>query len=207
MRKIPVKPHYWNFTQRFDAGETGPITANFHMDLGEQNRVPVATPEAPDFAELLRLIRAGDARASRQLHRVLTPGVSFLLRRRLGHNDVARQAQCVLQAVIHTIQTDDSVGPDGVPRVVRLLIQQQCTGQTGPASEIVAISGPPPAVPTGILEGMSPVEREALRRCYVLGEAPESFMESLSLTPQEFHAIRARARAAFSSRKAKSNVA
>lgn len=177
------------------------------MDFVPQDRVPIATHEAPDFAELLRLIRAGHAGATRQLHRILTPGVRFLLRRRLGRNDVAREAQSVLEAATHTIQTDISVRSDGVPRMVRRLIQQQCTGQARPATETGASAGPPATVAAGILDGMSPVEREALRRCYVLGEAPETFLETLRLAPHEFRAIRARARAEFSSRRAKANVA
>jgi hypothetical protein len=177
------------------------------MDLSLQNRAPIMTHEAPDLAGLVGLIHAGHAGAARQLHRVLSPGVRFLLRSRLGRNDVDREAQSVLEAAIHTIQTDTSVQPDGVPRVVRRLIQQQCTGRTKPATETGASDGPGQKVVEGILDGMSHVEREALRRCYVLGEAPESFLEPLSLTLREFRAIRARARAEFSSRKAKTNVA
>ena len=84
------------------------------MDLGPQNRAPFVTHEAPDFAELVGLIRAGHAGAARQLHRFLAPGVQFLLRRRLGRNDVDREAQSVLDAAIHTIQTDISVQADEV---------------------------------------------------------------------------------------------
>ena len=62
--------------------------------------------------------------------------------------------------------------------MVRRLIQQQCPGQTKPDTETGANAGPPKEVVEGILDGMSPVEREALRRCYVLGEAPESFLET-----------------------------
>ena len=91
--------------------------------------------------------------------------------------------------------------------MVGRLIQQECLGQTRPAAETGVISGPQQRVVEGILDGMSPVEREALRRCYVLGEAPESFLESLRLSLHEFRAIRARARAEFSARKAKANVA
>ncbi len=184
----------------------GSIAADFIMDFVPQDRVPIATHEAPDFADLLRLIRAGHAGAARQLHRLLTPGVRFLLQRRLGRNDVGREAQSVLEAATQIIATDISVISDGVPGVVRRLIQGQCTGQTKPATDSGAGAGPTATAPQ-ILEGMSYVEREALRRCYVLGEAPESFLETLRLTPQEFRAIRARARAEFSSRKTKSNVA
>jgi hypothetical protein len=174
------------------------------MDSVPQDRIPIAAYEAPDLAELLRLIRTGHTGATRQLRRLLIPGVLFLLRRRLSRNDVAGEAQCVLEAALNTIRTDTSVLPDAIPRMVRRLIQQQCAGQTSP--DPVAGSAPP-TVPASVLNGMSPVEREALRRCYVLGEAPESFVGTLRLTTQEFRAIRARARAVFSSRKAKTNVA
>ena len=174
------------------------------MDLGPQDRAPIVTHEVPDLAELVGLIHAG---ATQQLHRIISPGVRFLLRRRLGRNDVDREAESVLETAIRTIQTDTSVPADGVPQMVRRLIQQQCPRQPKPATEPGDGAGPSQKVVEGILDGMSPVEREALRRCYVLGEAPETFLETLRLTLREFRAIQVRARAEFSSRKAKSNVA
>ena len=159
------------------------------------------------MAELLRLIRAGHAGATRRLHRFLTPGVSFLLRRRLGRNDVAREAQSLLEAATRIIQTDISLLPAGIPRLVRRLIQERCAGQTNPADESGAVAVRPASSGSEIVAGLSLVEREALRRCYVLGEAPESFLEALKLTAQEFRSIRARAIAEFSSRKANANVA
>jgi len=177
------------------------------MDLGPQDRAPIVTQEVPDLAELVGLIHSGHAGAAQQLHRILSPGVRFLLRRRLGRNDVDREAESVLETAIRTIQTDTSVPADGVPQMVRRLIQQQCPRQPKPATEPGDGAGPSQKVVEGILDGMSPVEREALRRCYVLGEAPETFLETLRLTLREFRAIQVRARAEFSSRKAKSNVA
>jgi len=175
------------------------------MDLGPQNRAPFMTREGPDLAELVGLIRAGQADAVRHLHRLLTPGVRFLLRRRLGRKDVDHEALSVLEAAIHAIRTDLSAQPDGVPKMLRQLILRQCAGRTKACAETGA--GPEQSVVEGILDGMSTVEREALRRCYVLGEAPESFLDMLRLTLREFRAIRARARAEFSSRRAKANVA
>lgn len=177
------------------------------MDFGPQNHTLIPTNEATDFVELLRLIRAGHGGAANQLHRVLTPGVRFLLRRRLGRNDVDHEARTVLDRAIQTIQADISVRPDEVPRMVRKLLNLQCTAEAGPASQTSAGIGPSAVGQPALLDGMSPLEREALRRCYVLGEAPESFLDTLRLTLQEFRAIRARARAEFSSRKAQANVA
>jgi hypothetical protein len=177
------------------------------MDFGQKNRAPIVTHEVPDLAELVSLIHTGHAAAAQQLHRILSTGVRFLLQRRLGRIDVDREAESVLETAIRTIQNDISVRADGVPQMVRRLIQQQCPGQTKSAIETGATGGPWQEVVEGILDGMSPVEREALRRCYVLGEAPETFLDTLRLTLREFHAIRVRARAEFSSRKAKTNVA
>ena len=177
------------------------------MDLGPQNRAPFVTDVTRDLPELVGLIRAGHAGAAQQLRRILFAGVQFLLRRRLGRDDLDSETQCLLEVAIHAIQTDVSLEPEGVPRMVRRLIQQQCPEQIKPGAEAGAGAGLQQSVVEGILDGMSTVEREALRRCYVLGEAPESFLETLALTPREFLAIRARARAEFCSRKAKTNVA
>jgi hypothetical protein len=177
------------------------------MDLGPQNHAPIVIHEVPDLAELVGLIHAGHAGAAQQLQRILSTGVRFLLQRRLGRNDVDREAESVLEAAIRTIQADISVPADGVPQMVRRLIQQQCPGQPKPVTETGDGAGQSQKVVEGILDGMSPVEREALRRWYVLGDAPETFLETLRLTLREFRAIRVRARAEFSSRKAKTNVA
>src|SRR5579859_626000 len=119
---------FWYWRNRFSSRAS-------IMDFGQQTQAPITTLETTDFAELLRLIRAGHGGAADQLRRVLTPGVRFLVRRRLGRNDVDHEARKVLERAIQTIQTDSAVRPDGVPRMVRGLIQQHCTAETGPASQ------------------------------------------------------------------------
>ncbi len=179
------------------------------MDPSSKNHGPTVTAEAPDLAALLDLIRAGQAEAAAQLHGILSPGVLFLMRRRLDRDNVDRQAQAVLEAAIHSVQTDDSLRPEHLPSKIRQLIQRYCAEQGGSSGVTGGGASREPNVEVAkrVLDGMSMCEREALRRCYVLGEAPESFLETLRLTPQEFRAIRARARAEFSSRKTKTHVA
>src|SRR5438552_10792681 len=82
VRKIQISPTI-PLHSEFDVGETSSMAAASLMNLGPQNRAPIVTHDAPDLAELLGLMRAGHAGAARQLHRILSPGVRFLLRRRL----------------------------------------------------------------------------------------------------------------------------
>jgi len=175
------------------------------MYLDPQNSLPTVNLEAPDFAELLRLIQARDAGAARLLHRVLSPGVCFLLRRRLGRNDVDRQAQSVLETAMHIIETDISAQADGIPRIVLRIIQRVCAGQVSPAAGTGTL--PWKRTVGGILDAMSSVEREALRKCYVLGEFAESVAGTLRLRLNEFLFYQSASKGRIHVRKAKAQVA
>jgi DNA-directed RNA polymerase specialized sigma24 family protein len=177
------------------------------MDPDPKNRASTAS-NATSLPELLDRVHAGHAGAAEQLHGILYPGVHFLIQRRLGRYNVDREAQSVLEAAIRGIQADASMPASQVNGLVRRLIQQRFDGKSQPAETAIAVDGGRSArIAERILERMSPVERNALRRCYVLGEAPESFLKDLNLTLEDFRTIQSRARAEFSSKKSKTNVA
>jgi hypothetical protein len=177
------------------------------MDPNPKNRAPAAA-DVNHLPELLERVHAGHEGAAEQLHGILYPGVRFLIQRRLGRYNVDREADSVLQAAIRGIQADASMPASQVNSLVRRLIQQRFDGKSRPAEAANAGEiGRSVGIAEQILERMSPVERNALKRCYVLGEAPESFLQDLNLTLEEFRTIRSRARAEFSSKKSKTNVA
>lgn len=155
--------------------------------------------------KILDLVRAGDQNAPAEWMQAFLAGACFLIRRRLGKTDVEAEARSVLQVALTATQADASVTAEQVPGMIRELIYQQFPAEARPAecSDAKRIK-----VAEKILKKMSPVERDALRRCYVLGETPESFLSALELTIDEFRAIQTRARAEFSAEKSrKANVA
>jgi hypothetical protein len=155
------------------------------MDLGPQDRASIVTHEVPDLAELVGLVRAGHTGAAKQLHRILSPGVRFLLQRRLDWNNVDCEAESVLEAAIRTIQTDTSLPADGVPQMVRRLIQQQCPGQHNPATETGDGAGPTQKVVEGILDGMSPCRTRGSAKMLRLGRSSRNFLGDAELdTPR-----------------------
>ncbi len=156
-------------------------------------------PNQARLGELIQDIRNDAAGAIAEFRRIFLPGCSFLIRRRLGESDVQEGAQSTLDAAIGQIREDKSIEGKDLPALIRKLIAQRFAA----VRDLAARNGAGQIAleaAKATLEGMSPVERDALRRCYVLGESPESFLKSLKLTPDQFREIRIRARTQFSTR-------
>jgi DNA-directed RNA polymerase specialized sigma24 family protein len=158
-----------------------------------------------DLKKILEPIRSGDGNAPADWLRTFLPGTCFLIRRRLGKPDVEAEARSVLDEALREFQSDSSVTAEQVPGFIRHLI---CQRYPAKSSEYTASSDARAKDAERILNKMSSVERDALRRCYVLGEAPELILSGLQLTLEELRKIQSRARAEFRRAKAKqANVA
>ncbi len=163
-----------------------------------KTRVSTPIPDERHLAEVVSAIRAGNEDAAGELGRVFYPGARFLIQRRSGSLNVEQQVVEVLDLVVRTIRDDPSVEGAGVTTLIRrVIVQRFPIPQKGPAAP--AKDGAV-ALAKGVLEGLSPVERDALRRCYVLRQSPESFLKALKLTPDQFRAIRSKARTEFNTR-------
>ena len=176
------------------------------MEFEPKQRASTPPPDHTRLAELVQAIRQGVVGATAELYRIFYPGACFLIRRRLGRADVDAQARSVLDAAVRKIREDSAIDGRNLPGLVRqLTVQSLPAGGNGSVSKDCAV--PALAVVERILDDMSPVERDALCRCYVLGEPPESFLNSLKLTPDQFRALRLRARTEFSTKTHERNVA
>ena len=162
-------------------------------------------PDEARLTELVKSIRDGVAHANAELSSVFYQGACFLLRRRLGRQDVESNVQSLLDAVGRRIREDNSIEGRNLAGLVRQMLAESVAGK----AKIVKNGAHQPAVTiaAGILQAMSPVERDALRRCYVQGEPPEVVLKSLKLTSDQFRALRLRARTEFSTRTHQANVA
>jgi hypothetical protein len=169
------------------------------MEPMMKNPVSAPASNGARFAELVDDVRGGDPGAIKKVQHLLGPGVRFLLQQRVRGSDVDPHARSVLEATIQAIRDEPSIAPGDVVRLVRQLIVRRFPARLRESGQGQHGTGIRAA--ERILKGMSPVERDALRRCYVLGEAPESFFEDLKLTPVEFRALQCRARARFSARR------
>jgi DNA-directed RNA polymerase specialized sigma24 family protein len=174
--------------------------------LVSTNTIPAMAANLVDLTKMIDPIRSGDRSAPADWLQTFLPGTCFLIRRRLGKPDVDAEARSVLAAALLEVRADATVMPDQIPGLIRRLI---CQRYPGKPSEYAGSSNTARTKDAErILNRMSPVERDALRRCYVLGEAPELILSGLKLTVEEFRKIRSRARAEFSVLKPKqANVA
>lgn len=147
---------------------------------------------------MLDPIRTGDRNAAADWMQTFLPGTSFLIRRRLGRLDVEPEARSVLEDALRAVQADGSMTAEQFPGLIRRLICQRFPAKS---REYTGSSGTAIKAAERILNKMSTVERDALRRCYVLGEAPDSIASGLKLTLEELRKIQSRARAEFSAAK------
>ena len=177
------------------------------MEPQSGSRISTPVPDEARLAELVKSIREGVANANFEMRRIFHSGVHFLIQRRLGRRDVESHVQSVLDAVSRRIREDISIDGRSLPGLVRQTIAK-CV-PTGPAPKLTKNEADQPAltIAAEILQSLSPVERDALRRCYLQGEPPETFLSTLRMTPDQFRALRLRARNEFSTKTHQTNVA
>ena len=165
-----------------------------------KSRVSAPVPDQHHLAELMIAVRTGNPDAVGELRQIFHPGTRFLIQRRLGSIDVEQQVAEVLDQAFRIIREDPSVGGASVTGLVRQVIAQRFpTTQQGSVAEAIA-RDPAVALAKGVIDWLSALERDALRRCYVLRQQPESFLKALKLTPDQFRAIRSKARTEFNIR-------
>jgi|SRR5579871_427392 len=152
-------------------------------------------PDEARLAELVKSVREGAPDAKNGLHEIFYRGACFLARRRAGHSDVDAEVQLVLDKVVLRICDDHSIDGSSLPSLVRRTLAESIPAKMQPGRN--DSDRPSVNVATGILKSLSPVEQDALKRCYVEGQAPESFLDTIRMTPDQFRAIRAKARTEF----------
>lgn len=157
--------------------------------------------KAVDLDAIIDLIRAGDASGLKELHGILSPGVRLLIGLRLGRRAAAKEAKAVLETAAQRIQADGSLRAREVISLVRRLIAERRRGdRRGQTEGLSSRAARRMEVAAKVVEQLSPLEREALRRCYVLGEKPEEILQRLDLSREQFRDLRSSARAEFSSK-------
>jgi len=178
------------------------------MKTGWNSRVSTPVPDEHRLAELVNAVRSGDQDAAGEFRHLFYPGTRFLIQRRMGSVDVEQQVAEVLDMAVRTIQEDHSVGGATVTAFVRQsIVERFPTTQKNQGPPSISKDGSV-ALAKEVLKGLSPVERDALRRCYVLRQSPESFLQALKLTPDQFRAIQSKARTEFAIRHSRqTNVA
>ena len=146
------------------------------------------------------MVRAGDPFGLKQFQRVFSPGVRFLIERKLGKPAVEKEAQAVFEMAVQEIRNDPSVDSRTAAKLVRRSILERVERHRRLEANDL------PATPLAeglqaaehVIEQMSPLEREALRRCYVLGERPQEIAQKLGFKEKDLRSIQSRARSEFS---------
>ncbi len=178
------------------------------MKARKNVRVQPPVPGERELSELVMAVRAGDQDAISELRQLFYPGTQFLVQRRLGSGNVEPQVAEILDSVLRTIQADGTVTGVNLASMVRQSIAEHCPVKVESSANRAVADNSAVAQAKGVWDGLSPVELDALRRCYVLREPPESFLEALRLTPDQFRAIRSKARTEFNARHSRQiNVA
>jgi DNA-directed RNA polymerase specialized sigma24 family protein len=150
-------------------------------------------PDEGGSAELVRRIQIGDQAAIRDLHSQFTTGIEFLLRRNLRKSSVSTEVASVLEAAVQEIQSSAAVNlrrvvAQAIHRLFPPLTADIAPDVADPSRERVAHS---------VLAGRPPLERDILRRYYLLREPTVTIRRRLRVSSGTIEKTIARARADF----------
>jgi RNA polymerase sigma-70 factor, ECF subfamily len=173
------------------------------------------------LASLLPLVRNNDNAAAEELCDLLTRGITLLIKRRAGAQDVDDQVQEVLLQVLIAVKTDRVRCPEAVAAYARGIAVRKSAAHIGariqersriagsaedfdlPAScsdsfpERTYFDKQRGEIVQRALSYLQPREREVLRRFYVDEQAPEHICLQMKLTPTQFRLLKSRAKARF----------
>jgi DNA-directed RNA polymerase specialized sigma24 family protein len=160
-------------------------------------------PDEGGLAELVRRVQIGDQAAIRDLHSQFATGIEFLLRRKLRKSSVSAEVSSVLEAAVQEIQRSSAVNlrrvvAQTIHRLFPQLTADIAADVANPSRERVAHS---------LLAERSPLERDILRRYYLLRESAANIRSRLRVSSGTIEKTIARARADFSRRTQRSESA
>jgi hypothetical protein len=185
------------------------------MNSPTNERQPAdVNPAEVDYGPLVHRIQSGDQTAVEELSGLFSKGIRLLLQR-LQSTDVELELQAVLASVCESLKTD-FVESERLPRLVLTTLKHQHRlsrretsarfgNETWPKFGIYeqhcALESQEEIAET-VLQKMSVMEREILRRYYVHGETREAICASQQITAAEVREVIRNAKSAFRSVKA-----
>jgi DNA-directed RNA polymerase specialized sigma24 family protein len=156
-----------------------------------------ASPSSDEgLAELVRRIQSGDQAAIREFRVIFSAGIEFLLRRTVEKQAVATEAAGVLEAAVREIRESSQAEPVNLRRTVANIIHLRF-GAAESDTEAQASGSSDARLADSVLAKRTPLERDILRRYYVLGESPDTIQADLRVGAQTVEQVIASARADF----------
>lgn len=148
------------------------------------------------FGELVHRIRIGDQNANNDLRLMVTAGVEFLLRHKLGQIDVSAEAATVIQATVRAVEAFGPSESVNLPRVIVGIIQAQFPSSVA-AIETASPDSSAIGTAQSVLAEMTPLERRILNEYYALGATQDAIQRRLHVGSQIIKRTLAKARATF----------
>jgi RNA polymerase sigma-70 factor (ECF subfamily) len=173
------------------------------------------------LSELLPLIRQNDSAAAEQLCRILTRGITFLIRKRVNTQDVEDQVHEVLLEVLVAIKQDRVRCPEAVAAFARGVAVRKSAAyiedlvrkraQTAGSADDLDLSAScsdsfpertylnkeQVDIARRAFSYLNPREQEVLKRFYVDEELPQHICLQMKLTPTQFRLLKSRAKSRF----------
>jgi len=165
-----------------------------------------SSPHDETFAELVRRIQIGDQTAIHAFHSMFLPGIEFLLRRKLERPEIAAAAARVLTAAVQEIETSPRAQVVNLSQLVTRTIHGMFPAAM-PNVEPRVADALTENLANSVLADRTSLEREILRRYYVLGESPDEIRIHLRVSSRAIKQAIAGARADFRGKMQRSESA
>jgi hypothetical protein len=162
-----------------------------------------------DFLPMVRGIRAGNASFVRELDTLVSPGILFLLAGAMPSAELADKVHGIVVSVVRRIRDGELDSPDGLLDFVRCVTKEHIavslfnlrrsddsrtrvepSGGVSPAARDSGAGSDSTILMRDVLRELSPRDREALERYYVLGHSEEAIMADLRMTPVQFRSLK-----------------
>jgi DNA-directed RNA polymerase specialized sigma24 family protein len=158
------------------------------------------------LTDLVRRIQIGDQTAIQAFHSMFSPGIEFLLRRKLEKSPVAAEVARVLKAAVQEIEAASQAQVINLSHLVTRTMQRLCPPARHGVESRTA-DETTDSLANSVLAERTPLEQDILRRYYVLGESPEKIRTHLRVSSRTIQQTIARARADFRGKMQRSESA
>jgi hypothetical protein len=158
---------------------------------------PIEGGSMASFGDIIDNIKSNHPMGISGLRDEFAPRVRALLRREVDASYLDGEVEAVLAGVVTVVRSRVSLDPKELPAMVHSVVRERRKQRPKTMSTGTSAEPRSAAAMERMLSELSPVERDALFRFYVLDQLPAEISKATGLTQSQLQEVKARAKARF----------
>jgi RNA polymerase sigma factor (sigma-70 family) len=207
------------WSENFGSGQVATVASDGEHASPAPVKNPRALEQAAESAALVKGIRAGDEQSVRDLYRLFSQGIRFLICRQLGPEELEDKVHDTFLIVLQAIRSGELRQPRCLRSFIRTVVRRQIANyidrlrharrdhpsledsaeptDTTSSPEQIAIRKEQREMMFEVLEELSERDREILVLFYLHEVSPTEICQLMDLTETQFRLIKSRAKQKF----------